>query len=156
MSKRKESAGLLLYRRTRGRVEVLLAHPGGPYWAGRDAGVWTIPKGGPNAGEALLDAARREFREETGLQLDGPFVPLGDVVQASGKRVHAWAVEGDCDPAAIVSDTTTVEWPPQSGRRLDIPEIDRADFFALPEARRLINPAQVALLERLTALLAER
>lgn len=145
----KDSAGLLLYRWNAGAIEVLLGHPGGPYWAGRDDGAWTIPKGGLHAGEEPLDAAIREFREETGFAPAGTFLPLGYVTLKSGKRVHAWAVEGDCDPAALSSEMTTIEWPPKSGRRIEIPEIDRAAFFSLDAARRAINPAQAILLSRL-------
>jgi predicted NUDIX family NTP pyrophosphohydrolase len=145
----KESAGLLLFRRKSGVIEVLLGHPGGPFWAGRDDGAWTIPKGGVHAGEEPIEAAVREFREETGFAPQGPFMPLGDVTLKSGKRVHAWAVEGDCDPATLTSETTTIEWPPRSGRRIEIPEIDRAAFFSLPDARRAVNPAQTMLLDRL-------
>lgn len=145
----KQSAGLLLYRRSTRPLEVLLAHPGGPYWQGRDAGAWTIPKGGVHPGEELLDAAIREFREETGFEPAPPFLPLGSIVQRSGKLVHAWAFEGDCDPQALVSVMCSTEWPPRSGRYLEIPEIDRAAFFVIDEARRLINVAQVELLDRL-------
>jgi predicted NUDIX family NTP pyrophosphohydrolase len=147
----KESAGLMLFRRRDGGVEVLLGHPGGPYWARRDDGAWTIPKGGLHAGEEPLEAAVREFREETGFAPAGPYLPLGDVTLKSGKRVHAWAVEGDCNPAQLTSETTTVEWPPRSGRHIEVPEIDRAAFFSIADARRAINPAQVTLLDRLIA-----
>src|SRR5215471_7614641 len=145
----KESAGLLLFRRTGGRVEVLLAHPGGPFWKGRDDGAWTIPKGGIHAGEEPLATAIREFNEETGFTPHGPFLPLGAITQRSGKIVHAWAFEGDCDPSRLTSVMTTTEWPPRSGRQIDIPEIDRAQFFSLDAARRAINVAQVELLDRL-------
>jgi predicted NUDIX family NTP pyrophosphohydrolase len=145
----KESAGLLMFRWKAGALEVLLGHPGGPYWAGRDHGAWTIPKGGLHPDEEALAAAIREFREETGFLPAGTFLPLGYVILKSGKRVHAWAIEGDCDPSRLVSETTTVEWPPRSGRRIEIPEIDRAAFFALDAARRAINPAQATLLDRL-------
>ena len=110
------SAGLLLYRRTRDGVELLLAHPGGPFWARRDEGAWTIPKGVPSPDEDLLETARREFSEETGASASGPFLPLGSIRQKAGKTVHAWAAEGDLDPAAVVSNTMKAEWPPRSGR----------------------------------------
>jgi len=145
----KQSAGLLLFRRSKGPLQVLLAHPGGPFWQGRDAGAWTIPKGGVHPGEEPLDAAIREFREETGFEPVPPFLPLGSIVQRSGKVVQAWAFEGDCDPQALVSTMCTTEWPPRSGRYLEIPEIDRAGFFAIDQARRLMNVAQVELLDRL-------
>ena len=147
------SAGILLYRRRRSGLEVLLAHPGGPFWRGRDAGAWTIPKGLVAPGEALLDAARRELREETGLVPDGPFLPLGSVRQKAGKTVHAWACEGDADPATVTSNTTTIEWPRGSGRRITYPEVDRCAWFALEVAREKLNPAQSELLGRLEAAL---
>jgi predicted NUDIX family NTP pyrophosphohydrolase len=146
---RKESAGLLMYRRVDGRLEVLLAHPGGPFWQDRDAGAWTIPKGGIHAGEDPLDTAIREFKEETGFDAAGPFLPLGSITQRGGKLVHAWAFESDCDPSRLTSVTCRTEWPPRSGRYITIPEIDRAQFFTLAEARRAINVAQVVLLDRL-------
>jgi predicted NUDIX family NTP pyrophosphohydrolase len=145
----KESAGLLLYRRARLDVQVLLGHPGGPYWATRDDGAWSIPKGGIMPGEDPLQGAIRGFQEETGFELAGPFLPLGSIVQRSGKIVHAWAVEGDVDPSRIVSVTTRTEWPPRSRRFIEIPELDRAQFFSLSEARRAINVAQAELLDRL-------
>ena len=147
------SAGILLYRRRRSGLEVLLAHPGGPFWRGRDAGAWTIPKGLVAPGEALLDAARRELREETGLVPDGPFLPLGSVRQKAGKTVHAWACEGDADPATVTSNTTTLEWPRGSGRQITYPEVDRCGWFALEVAREKLNPAQSELLGRLEAAL---
>jgi predicted NUDIX family NTP pyrophosphohydrolase len=152
---RKESAGLVLFRRGSGSIEVLLAHPGGPFWKDRYTGAWTIPKGGIHEGEDPLQTAVREFTEETGFTPKGPFVPLGSIVQRSGKIVHAWAFEGDCDPAQLTSVTTTTEWPPRSGRQIEIPEIDRGQFFPLDAARRAINVAQVALLDRLVKALAE-
>jgi predicted NUDIX family NTP pyrophosphohydrolase len=152
-----QSAGILLHRRRQGRLEVLLVHPGGPLWARRDEGAWSIPKGEYDPGEEPLGAARREFQEELGSPPPGgPFAELGEVRQKSGKRVRAWAVEGDLDAAAAHSDTFELEWPPGSGRRLQVPEIDRAEWFGLEEAVRRINPAQVELLERLARRLDER
>jgi predicted NUDIX family NTP pyrophosphohydrolase len=146
-----ESAGLLLYRRTPDGIEVLLAHPGGPFWATRHAGAWGIPKGGANSGEDWLAAAIREFREETGFDSQPPYFPLGQIKQRGGKIVHAWAFEGDLDPAAIQSSTVRIEWPIRSGRHIVVPEIDKAGFFTTREARRLMNPAQVEFLDRLEA-----
>ena len=156
MKKTRESvsAGVLLFRRRDGRLEVLLAHPGGPFWANRDAGAWSIPKGLAEPGEELLSAARREFAEETGLNPDGPFVPLGDVRQKAGKVVHAWACEGDADPARLTSNTMQIEWPPGSGRRVEFPEVDRCAWFDPGAARVKLNPAQVAFVDRLEAALA--
>jgi len=152
----KVSAGLLMYRRRGGRVEVLLVHPGGPFWRNKDAGAWSIPKGEVQAGEDPLAAARREFEEELGLRAEGPFTQLSPVKQKGGKVVHAWAFEGDCDPAAIRSNTFTTEWPPRSGRMAEFPEIDRAEFFTLAEAIGKVNPAQAGLIDQLGRLLAER
>jgi predicted NUDIX family NTP pyrophosphohydrolase len=152
----KQSAGLLMFRRVGSHLEVLLAHPGGPFWASRHEGAWTIPKGGIHQGEAPIDSAIREFVEETGFEPCGPYLPLGHVTQRSGKVVHAWAFEGTCDPAALVSIETTTEWPPRSGRRITIPEIDRADFFTLDEARRAINPAQAEFLDRLVGMVSPK
>jgi predicted NUDIX family NTP pyrophosphohydrolase len=146
------SAGLLLFRRTDGGVEVLLAHPGGPFWAKRDAGAWTVPKGEVDAGETPLVAARREFHEETGFLAEPPFLPLGEVRQKAGKRVVAWACEGDADPRRLVSNTVTLEWPRDSGRTLTFPEIDRCAWFSLDEAAHRINPAQAGFLDRLPIL----
>jgi len=144
------SAGLLMYRMRDGRLEVFLAHPGGPLFEKKDEGVWSIPKGLVEPGESLPAAARREFEEETGLVAGGETIPLGSVKLKSGKTVHAWAVAGAWDPAqGIRSNTFEMEWPPQSGRRGRFPEIDRAAFFAAEEARRRINPAQRAFIDRL-------
>jgi predicted NUDIX family NTP pyrophosphohydrolase len=147
------SAGLLLFRRAGGGVEVFLAHPGGPFWAKRDAGAWTIPKGLVDEGEDALDAARREFEEETGIRPAGEFLPLGSVRQKAGKTVHAWAWEGDADPAGIVSNHMEIEWPPRSGRWRSYPEVDRCGWFAPDEARDKLIPAQAELVDRLLALL---
>jgi predicted NUDIX family NTP pyrophosphohydrolase len=146
----KTSAGLLVYRRTPGGFEVLLAHPGGPFFKGRDAGAWSIPKGLPEPGEDLLSAARREFSEETGATIDdGDFFELSPIQQKSGKIVHAWAVERDLDVTALRSNTFTMQWPPGSGRLTEFPEVDRAEFFPFDVARKKINPAQVKLIDEL-------
>jgi predicted NUDIX family NTP pyrophosphohydrolase len=150
------SAGLLLYRRGGRGLEVLLAHPGGPFWRDRDAGAWTIPKGIVDDGEALLDAARREFMEETGIEPVGPFLPLGSIRQKGGKVVHAWAWEGDADAGAIVSNTARTEWPPGSGRWITYPEVDRCGWFDAAAARERMNPAQAELLGRLESILSTR
>jgi predicted NUDIX family NTP pyrophosphohydrolase len=148
----KKSAGLLMYRHTAaGTLEVLLAHPGGPYWQAKDEGAWTLPKGEYEAPEEALAAARREFGEETGFEAVPPFLPLGEIVQKSGKRISAWAFAGDCDPARLVSNAFEIEWPPRSGRKQSYPEIDRVAWFGLDEARRKIITAQGALLDRLVA-----
>jgi predicted NUDIX family NTP pyrophosphohydrolase len=138
-----------MFRRTAAGLEVLLAHPGGPYWQTRDEGAWTIPKGGMNPGEDLLAAAIREFKDETGFDACPPYLHLGFIVQRAGKMVHAWAFEGTCDPAALVSAETTTEYPPRSGRRIHVPEIDRVAFFTLDTARLAINVGQIPLLDRL-------
>ena len=148
------SAGLLMFRRGAGGLQVLLVHPGGPFWAKKDVGAWTIPKGELAEGEDELAAARREFEEETGIRPAGPFRPLGRVRQKGGKVVHAWAFEGDCDPAAIHSNTCRVQWPPGSGQWQDVPEVDRAEWLSPDEARRLINPAQAELVDVLEKALA--
>ena len=144
------SAGILLYRRSPAGPEVLLVHPGGPFWARRDEGAWSIPKGEHGEGDDPLACALREFEEETGTRLvPERALPLGAVRLKSGKRVAAWAVEGDLDPAAIRSNTFEMEWPRGSGRMRAFPEVDRAGWFSPGEARRKLNPAQVDLLERL-------
>lgn len=148
----KTSAGLLLHRRSARGVEVLLVHPGGPFWARRDAGAWSIPKGEVGEGEDLLAAARREFREETGFPLPrGPAVALGELRQRGGKIVHAWAVQGDLDPGGLRSNTFEMEWPRGSGRTRSFPEVDRAEWFDLAEARRRILPGQAGFLDALLA-----
>ena len=149
----KTSAGLLMYHIRGGAIEVLLVHPGGPFWRKKDEGAWSIPKGEVESGEELLATARREFHEELGLEAAGNFIPLTPIRQKGGKVVHAWAFEGDCDPAAIRGNTFTMEWPPKSGRAMEFPEVDKAAFFDLEAARRKINPAQAALLDQLDRLL---
>jgi predicted NUDIX family NTP pyrophosphohydrolase len=146
----RRSAGILLFRRHEGALEVLLAHPGGPLYTTRDEGHWTIPKGEPDGDDELLAVARREFLEETGHPPpDGPPLDLGSIQQKGGKVVHAWALEGDLDPADAQSNTFEMEWPPRSGRRATFPEIDRLAWFAPDEARRRIKAAQIPLLDRL-------
>jgi predicted NUDIX family NTP pyrophosphohydrolase len=148
------SAGLLLYRRKSAGLELFLAHPGGPFWHNRDAGAWTIPKGVAEAGEDGLMAARREFEEETGVRPVGPFVSLGSIRQKAGKIVHAWAWEGDADPARVTSNTMRTEWPRGSGRFITFPEVDRCAWFDPQAAREKINPAQAELIDRLEAVLS--
>lgn len=150
------SAGILLFRRAGGPLEVLLAHQGGPFWANKDLGHWTIPKGEVEPGQAWIDVARREFAEETGQELDvHEDMPLGEITQKSGKTVVAWGIEGDLDPALAHSNMFSIEWPPRSGRFQDFPEIDRVAWFNMEEARRRLKPAQVPFIERLEAALAE-
>jgi len=149
----KSSAGLLLYRIRHAAIEVLLVHPGGPYWKNKDEGAWSIPKGEFLTGEAPIVAARREFFEETGVAVEGEFYALKPLRQPGGKIVHAWAVEGDLDPATIVSNEFEIEWPPRSGRLQSFPEIDRGAWFALPVATRKIAPGQAPLLAELAQIL---
>src|SRR6185312_12388854 len=146
------SAGLLMYRRRNSALEVFLVHPGGPFWAKKDAGAWTIPKGEYGDGEEPLAAARREFEEETGTAAEGQFLGLGEVKQAGGKVVTAWALERDLDPASIRSNTFSMEWPPRSGKMREFPEIDQAAWFSLTEAREKLIAAQTAFLDRLERL----
>jgi len=146
----RQSAGILLYRRVEDGLEVLLVHPGGPLWARRDVGAWSIPKGECEPGEEPLAAARREFAEELGSEPPpGPALGLGEIRQKSGKRVIAWALEGDLDAGTVVSNTFQVQWPPRSGRMIEVPEVDRAGWFGLDDARLKLNPAQVKLVDRL-------
>ena len=144
------SSGLLVYRRTDAGVEVLLVHPGGPYFAKKDLGTWSIPKGEVNDGEDLLVAARREFAEETGFEAREPFTALAPIKQKGGKIVHAWACEGDFDVAHCKSNTFRMEWPAKSGKFAEFPEIDCAEYFSLEEAARKINPAQTPFLIELS------
>jgi predicted NUDIX family NTP pyrophosphohydrolase len=157
-----QSCGILLYRLAGGHVEVLLAHPGGPYWRQQDFGSWSVPKGLAEDGEAVEAVAAREFAEETGFELvtvardpGSPPLDLGEVSLKSGKIIRAWAVEGDLDPAVSTSNEIEIEWPPRTGRRILIPEVDRVAWFGVDEARRRAHPAQAAFVERLEARLAE-
>lgn len=152
----KRSAGLLMYRVREGKLEVLLAHLGGPFWAKKDAGAWFVPKGEVEPGEDQLEAAKREFKEETGFDPGDEVQPLGSVKHKSGKTVTAWAFEGDCDPAVLKSNTFTIEWPPHSGKQKEFPEIDHADFFTLDAARAKIHPAEFEFVARLNSLLSGR
>jgi predicted NUDIX family NTP pyrophosphohydrolase len=146
---KKQSAGILMYRFRNSALEVFLVHPGGPYWAKKDSSAWSIPKGLQNENEDLLEAARREFHEETGLVADGKFLALAPVKQPGGKVVQAWAVEGNCDASAIKSNTFSIEWPPRSGRYQQFPEVDRAGWFTLEAAKEKISKGQLALLDEL-------
>ena len=145
------SAGLLMYRIQDGVTQVLLVHPGGPFFRKKDEGAWSIPKGEPEPDEDLLLTAQREFEEETGVKAAGPFIPLRPIQQKGGKIVHAWAFEGDCDPAAVTCNTFTMEWPPHSGQRQEFPECDRAEFFDLKTAGRKIKGGQETFLAELRA-----
>jgi predicted NUDIX family NTP pyrophosphohydrolase len=154
------SGGLLLYRRHGGRLEVLLAHPGGPFWEHRDEGAWTVPKGLAEDDEDLAAVAQREFAEETGFEVVSVArdptvapIPLGEVTLKSRKVIHAWAVEGDLDPSLARSNEVELEWPPRSGRRMTVPEVDRVAWLSPAEARRLANPAQAEFIDRLEAIL---
>jgi predicted NUDIX family NTP pyrophosphohydrolase len=148
----KQSAGILLYRYHQKALEVMLVHPGGPFYAKKDAGAWTIPKGEPDEDEDLLLAAQREFTEETGIVLKGTFIPLTSVKQTGGKLVHAWAMEGDMDVTTLKSNTFEMPWPPKSGKMQSFPEIDKAAWFNVEEALTKILPAQGAFIEELRAL----
>lgn len=150
------SAGLLMYRLCEGQLQVLLVHPGGPFFKNKDEGAWSIPKGEPADGEELLDTAIREFHEETGLDSNGPYIELRHVKLKSGKIVHAWAFEGDCSVDKIVSNRFSMEWPPKSGKFAEFPEVDRAGFFDLPTARGKINAGQAPLLDQLQPIVLSR
>jgi predicted NUDIX family NTP pyrophosphohydrolase len=148
----KASAGLLLYRKRDGQLQVLLVHLGGPFWTKKDAGAWFLPKGEVNPGEDELLAARREFEEETGLVPGAELLPLGTIKHKGGKKVSAWAFEGECDPAILRSNTFQMEWPPRSGKTREFPEIDRAAFFTIDQAREKMHPAEFEFVSRLIRL----
>lgn len=146
------SAGILLYRGTQRQLEVLLVHPGGPFWAGKDDGAWSIPKGLYDADEAPLSAAKREFAEETGFAVDGEFLDLGELKQPSGKLIHAWALAGELDVSQLTSNTFELEWPRHSGHMQSFPEVDRGAWFDLATAQQKITPGQAPFLQRLASL----
>jgi len=145
-----------MFRRRDGVLQVLLAHPGGPFWAKKDDGAWTIPKGEHESSEDSLAAAKREFAEETGFGLKGPFLALGSLKQPSGKIISAWAFESDCDPDALASNTFELEWPPKSGRKATFPEIDRVGWFRIDEARKKLHKGQERFLNALETVLSEK
>jgi predicted NUDIX family NTP pyrophosphohydrolase len=149
----KISAGLVMYRVQEGVLEVLLVHPGGPFWVGKDQGAWFVPKGEIELGESEMAAAEREFEEETGIRPVGPYLSLGSVKHKSGKTVIAWAFAGTCNPADVRSNTFTMEWPPRSGKQAEFPEIDKAEFFTVAEARARMHAQELALVERLQAII---
>jgi len=149
LSRKKISAGILIYRFASGVLEVFLVHPGGPFWAKRDQGSWSVPKGEVDEGAGLLETAQREFREETGLPIEGEFIELTPLRQPSGKLVHAWAVNGEIDTSRVESNTFSMEWPPHSGKQQQFPEVDRAQWFAMPEAFEKLLPGQRGFLEEL-------
>jgi len=151
---RKRSCGILLYRHVGDELEVLLTHPGGPFWQRRDTGAWTIPKGEPDGDEPDEACARREFREELGADVEGPLTPLGEITQKGGKRVTAFAARGDFDVGKLQSNPFNMEWPPRSGKMQTFPEVDRAEWMSIETARAKLLPAQVELLDRLLAQLA--
>jgi predicted NUDIX family NTP pyrophosphohydrolase len=148
----KLSAGLLMFRRCDAEMQVFLVHPGGPFWKEKDHGAWSIPKGEYEKGEDPLDAAKREFEEETGIKPEGEFIALDQVEQPSGKIIAAWAFEGDCSPKALRSNSFSMEWPPKSGHKQEFPEVDRADWFTLDDARKRIVKGQIGFLDQLMAL----
>jgi predicted NUDIX family NTP pyrophosphohydrolase len=152
----KVSAGLLMYRKRKGELEVLLVHPGGPFWKNKYDGAWFVPKGEIDPGEDPLEAAHREFQEETGLFPEGQFLSLGSVKHKGGKTVTAWAFAGDCDTASIKSNTFEMEWPPKSGKRVQFPEIDRAEFFTVETAREKMHALEFEFLGRLENALREK
>jgi predicted NUDIX family NTP pyrophosphohydrolase len=145
----KHSAGILMYRLKNDRLEVFLVHPGGPFWAGKDEHAWSIPKGELLTGESSLEAAKREFEEETSMAVNGDFFDLGTLKQSSGKQIRAWAVEGDCNPADVKSNPFSMEWPPHSGKTQSFPEIDKGAWFGCKAAREKLHKGQVEFLDRL-------
>ena len=149
MKNARKSGGILLYRFSQNKLEFFLVHPGGPFWINKDAGAWSIPKGEFDQDENPLDAAKREFKEETGTSLDGNFIALTPIIQKSGKQVYAWAKEDDIDAAGIQSNSFTIEWPPKSGNWKSYPEVDKAAWFDSEMAKEKINPAQVAFIDEL-------
>ncbi|RYE23244.1 MAG: NUDIX domain-containing protein [Sphingobacteriales bacterium] len=153
---KKQSAGLLVYRLKGEEPEVFLVHPGGPFWKNKDAGAWSIPKGELEADEDALACAIREFTEETGTVMEGDFTALNPITQKGGKDVYAWAVEGDVHADSVVSNTCFIEWPPRSGKQLEIPEVDKGGWFKATEAKEKINPKQAPLIDELVALLSKR
>jgi len=152
----KQSAGVLLFRMKREQLEVFLVHPGGPFWIKKDAGAWSIPKGEIETGEEALQVAKREFKEETGQEIEGSFSELQPVKQKAGKIIKAWAVEGDIDENTIVSNTFEIEWPPGSGKKKIFPEVDKAQWFSLTEASEKINPGQLPLIEELQQIIRNK
>lgn len=150
---KKESAGILMYRFCDSSIELFLVHPGGPYWANKDAGAWSIPKGEFAADEDALSAAKREFQEETGIRPEGNFIRLTPLKQSGGKLVHAWAVEGDCDAKNITSNSFSIEWPPRSGKHQEFPEVDRAEWFPLEVAKKKMLKGQTGFLDELQRLI---
>jgi predicted NUDIX family NTP pyrophosphohydrolase len=152
----KKSAGLVMYRVRNDQLEVLLVHLGGPFWARKDEGAWFIPKGEINPGEDEFAAAKREFREETGIEPRGDFTALGTIKHKGGKILHAWAFEGDCDPSSVRSNTFTLEWPPRSGKRQEFPEVDRAECLSVEQAKAKMSPAEFDFVSRLQAICVER
>ncbi len=154
MSRHKVSAGILLYRFRDGEIEVFIGHQGGPTYEGREFGSWTVPKGLVDKGEDMFEAAKREFKEETGFEVSGDFIPLPPVTQPrDGKVIHIWAVEGDCDPSKAKSNTFTVEWPPGSGQRQEYPEVDRYDWIEIEEGKKRLGKGQVPILFELQKVL---
>ncbi|GAB3925593.1 NUDIX domain-containing protein [Mucilaginibacter myungsuensis] len=145
----KQTAGILVYRKQENNLQVFLVHPGGPFWKNKDAGAWSIPKGEFLADEEPLAAAKREFAEETGQTIDGDFIPLGQTRSKGGKDIHVWTIEGEVDETNVISNTFPFEWPPRSGKMIDIPEVDRGGWFGVDEARVKINQSQMIFIDRL-------
>ncbi|WP_294276006.1 NUDIX domain-containing protein [uncultured Chryseobacterium sp.] len=145
----KKSAGILLFRKQKGELYVFLVHPGGPFWKNKDAGAWSVPKGEIMEDEDPLERARIEFYEETGQEIDGNFIPLKAITQKGGKTVYCWAVEGEIEPSGLSSNTIMIAWPPRSGKMMEIPEVDRWEWFSADEARIKINPAQCAFIDEI-------